>query len=49
MDSVRPRLSASGVRLTDGGVGAEYGPTFVETVETALHQLEARQVSDASS
>jgi len=48
MDSVRPRLSASGVRLADKGAGAEYWGSFVETVESALGELEARQVSDGS-
>ena len=49
LDSVGPRLSASGVRLAEKGIAADYSASFVETVEAALRELEARQLSDLSS
>jgi len=49
MDSVGPRLSASGVKLADKGLAADYWMSFVETVENALRELEAQQPSPRAS
>jgi len=49
VDSVGPRLSASGLRLAETGVGADYWASFVETVESTLRELEARQLPAAQS
>ena len=48
VDSVGPRLAAAGVRLAEKGIAADWA-SFVETVEAALRELEARQLSDVSS
>jgi hypothetical protein len=42
LDSVGPRLSASGVRLAEKGIAANYWASFVETVEIGLRELDAR-------
>jgi len=42
MDSVGPRLAAAGVKLAEKGIAADYWASFVETVEAALRELEAR-------
>ena len=49
VDSVGPRLAAAGVRLAEKGIAADYWASFVETVEAALGELEARQLSDVPS
>jgi len=42
VDSVGARLAAAGVRLAEKGIAADYWASFIETVEAALRELEAR-------
>jgi len=42
MDSVGRRLAASGVRLAEKGIAADYWLGFVETIDNALRELDAQ-------